>query len=127
MVAKSDKVITDEKIKEYNKLVDFWIRKGVIKNWGLTKLSQSSEDMSLGASGWTIADVRQHLMCEVFIALRNFNVEGKDGKVTKESTFVYNHLFNRVGQLMKRLTKKGKGYGAWVSNLETVLYELDEE
>ena len=34
-------------------------------------------------------------------------------------TFVYKHIWNRVGQLMEKLTRKGYGYGTWMQNLET--------
>ena len=42
-----------------------------------------------------MSDMRQYLMGEVFIALRNYNPEKK----TKESTFVYGHLGKRIGSL----------------------------
>ena len=69
-----------------------------------------------------MADIRQYLMGEVFIALRNY----KSDMNTKESTFVYGHLSKRVGSLMKKLTKHSKGYGVWSSNLEQVLGEIDK-
>jgi hypothetical protein len=81
----------------------------------------------LGNSGFTVNDLRQHLMAEVCVALHNYNPDyrTKEGRSVKESTFVYQHLFNRIGQLMKRLTKRKCGYGVWVDNLETALWEND--
>jgi hypothetical protein len=106
-------------------MIDSWLRRSVIKNWSIPDIKQ--DHISLGNSGWTIADVKQHLRTEVVIALRNFSIEGKDGRVTKESTFVFGHLYNRIGQLMKRLTKRSMGYGIWSNNLEELLYEFDVE
>jgi hypothetical protein len=124
---RTDRAVTNEEIRKYDKMVDYWLKNSVIKNWGLPGISSDFDDMSLGSSGWTLADFRQYLRTEVVIALRNFNPSGKDGRVTKESTFVYGHLYNRIGQQMNRLTKDSKGYGMWVTNLEVTLHELDEE
>jgi hypothetical protein len=73
--------------------------------------------------------MRQQLKMEVCIALQKYNPEyiTESGRSVKESTFVYQHLFNRVGQLMKRLTKKRYGYGVWSSNLEEMLWEVDSD
>lgn len=122
---RTDRVVTDADIKKYDPMIDSWLRNSVIKNWNIPDIKQ--DRVSLGNSGWTIADIKQHLRAEVVIALRNFSPEGKDGKVTKESTFVFGHLYNRIGQLMKRLTKRSMGYGVWSNNLEELLYEFDVE
>jgi len=77
----------------------------------------------------SINDIRQHLRAEVCVALYNYDPEyrTKDGKSVKESTFVFGHLFNRIGQMMKRLTKKRYGYGVWMQNIEQTLWETDSE
>ena len=76
-----------------------------------------------------MADIRQHLRAEVFIALTKYNPDfrTKEGRSVKESTFIFQHLFNRVGQLMKKLTKRRYGYGIWTNNLEEALWEVDRD
>ena len=108
-------------ILQYTKMVESFLKKSVAKNWNEAEMSGRKDEVSLGNSGWSMADMRQYLTTEVFIALRNYKPEFK----TKESTFVYGHLSKRVGSLMKRLTNKGKGYGFWASNIEEVLGEVD--
>lgn len=115
--------VTSEMVLQYVPLVESYLRNHVQKNWNEANCSTQSnkDEVSLGNSGWTMADIRQYLMGEVFIALRNYDPE----KNTKESTFVYGHLSKRVGSLMKKLTKQSKGYGIWSSNIEQVLGEID--
>jgi hypothetical protein len=110
-------------VLQYKPMVESWLAKSVRKNWNEASLStkSSNDEVSLGNSGWTMADMRQYLMTEVCVALQNYNEEYK----TKESTFVYGHLSKRVGSLMKKLTKHAKGYGIWSSNIEEVLGEID--
>lgn len=118
------RIITDEHIKQYSQMVESWIRNSVAKNWrNEADMSRSKDEVALGNSGWTMSDMRQYLLTEVFIALRNYKAD----QGTKESTFVYGHLSNRVGSLMKKLTKKSKGYGIWSSNIEEVLGDIDSE
>lgn len=116
--------VTSEQVLQYVPLVESYLRNHVKKNWNEadTSTKDSRDEVGLGNSGWTMADIRQYLMGEVFIALRNYNPD----KNTKESTFVYGHLSKRVGSLMKKLTKSSKGYGIWSSNLEQVLGEIDK-
>ena len=121
--------ITNADISKYEAMVEKYMRDFVKKNWNEASLNKNEGEISLGNSGWTMDDVRQHLKAEVCIALYNYNpnYETKEGLSVKESTFVYRHLFNRVGQLMKRLTKKRYGYGVWASNIEEVLWEHDKD
>ena len=119
---RTDRVVTNADIIKYEPMVEKWMRDSVRKNWTEASLKKYEGDIPLGNSGYTMNDIRQHLKTELVIALRNYDPEKK----TKESTFVYTHLFNRVGQLMKKLTKQSMGYGIWMNNLETTLNELDE-
>lgn len=116
--------VTNERVLQYVPLVESYLRKHVKKNWNEadTSTSGNRDEVSLGNSGWTMADVRQYLMGEVFIALKNYRPDMN----TKESTFVYGHLSKRVGSLMKKLTKHSKGYGIWSSNIEQILGEIDK-
>lgn len=118
-----NRTITNEMVLQYAPMVESYLANSVRKNWNEASLSKSGgqDDISLGTSGWTMADIRSYLMTEVFIALRNYRTTHN----TKESTFVYGHLSKRVGSLMKKLTNKSRGYGIWVSNLEEVLGEVD--
>lgn len=115
--------VTDDMIIKYHQMVESFLRNSVSKNWNESDTSRDKDEIGLGNSGWTMADMRQYLATEVFIALRNY----KPDSGTKESTFVYGHLKFRVGSLMKKLTKKSKGYGVWSSNLEEILGEIDCE
>lgn len=120
---KEKRTVTNEMIIQYRPMIESWMAKSVKKNWNEAEMStkHGRDEVGLGNSGWTMADVRQYLMVEVCIALQNYRPEHK----TKESTFVYGHLSKRVGSLMKKLTKHAKGYGIWSSNIEEVLGEID--
>jgi len=121
------RVVTNSDIDKYHKMVNMYLHKYVIKNWNEANMSKSDDEVTLGNSGLSIADIRQHLMAEVVVALQKYNpnYRTKEGRSVLESTFVYGHLFKRCGQLMKKLTKKRYGYGVWSSNLEDVLGETD--
>jgi hypothetical protein len=117
------RTVTNEMILKYEPMIESYMANSVKKNWNEASLSKINDSISLGNSGWTMADIRSYLMAEVFIALRNYSPNHN----TKESTFVYGHLSKRVGSLMKKLTNKSKGYGVWSSNLEEVLGEVESE
>ena len=103
--------LNNDDLTKYEPMVEKFIRDSCMKNWNESRTGGS--DIPLGASGYTLNDLRQHLRTEVCIALQNYNPDyrTKEGRSVKESTFVYQHLTFRVGQLMKRLTKKRNGYG----------------
>lgn len=124
-----DRKITNEDIKKYEPMVEKYIRDSVVKNWNEASSYKHDPEVTLGNSGLSISDIRQHLRAEVCVALYNYNPDyrTKEGRSVKESTFVFQHLFNRVGQMMKRLTKKRYGYGVWHSNIEEMLWETDGE
>lgn len=126
---KSKRVVTNEDIKKYAPMVNKYLRDSVVKNWKEASLKRGQDDISLGNTGMTIADIRQHLYTEVVEALHKYNPEFRtaEGKSVKESTFVFTHLFNRTGQLMKRLTKKSTGYGIWSSSIEEAFGERIED
>jgi hypothetical protein len=126
---KTARILTNEDVLKYEPMIEKYIRDSVVKNWNEASTNKSRGDVSLGNSGQTVNDIRQHLRAEVCVALQNYNPDyrTKDGKSVKESTFVFQHLFNRVGQMMKRLTKKRYGYGIWHSNLEETLWETDKD
>jgi len=119
--------LTNDDVVKYEPMVEKFIRDSCMKNWNEAKTG--GPDMPLGASGYTLADLRQHLRTEICIALQNFNPEyrTKEGRSVKESTFVYQHLTFRVGQLMKRLTKKRAGYGVRHSPVHLVIEDGVEE
>lgn len=102
--------LSNEDVIKYEPMVEKFIRDSCMKNWNE---SRTGPEIFLGASGYSIADLKQHLRAEICIALQNYNPDyrTKDGRSVKESTFVYQHLTFRVGQMMKRLTKKRCGYG----------------
>ena len=133
--AKPKRKLTNADIEKYEAMIESWIRgngknqPGIVKNWNEADQRPGMDNIALGNSGYTMADIRQHLRTEVCVALMNYNPEFRtpEGRSVLESTFVFNHLRFRVGQLMKRLTRKGMGYGVWHANLEEVLWETDKD
>ena len=123
------RLLTNEDVNKYENMVEKYIRDYVVKNWNEASTAKGAGDISLGNTGMSLEDIRQHLRAEVCVALYNYNpnYRTKEGRSVKESTFVYQHLFNRIGQMMKRLTKRRLGYGVWHSNLEETLFEIDSE
>ena len=123
------RTVTNDDIKKYRKMVNMYINRYVLKNWNEAANTKSKEDIILGNTGMSVADIKQYLYTELVVALQKYdkNYRTAEGKPVLESTFVYRHLFNRIGQLMKRLTKKRYGYGVWTSNIEEVLMEYDSD
>jgi hypothetical protein len=126
---KKKRTLTNDDVVKYEPMVESYIRDSVVKNWNEARTSKNQGDVALGNSGYTVNDIRQHLRAEVCIALQNYNPDyrTKEGRSVKESTFVFNHLRFRIGQMMKRLTKKRAGYGVWHSNIEETLWECDRD
>ena len=124
---KYNRTLTNEDVMKYEPMVEKYIRDYVVKNWNEANTRKGGGDVALGNTGMSVNDIRQHLRTEVCVALYNFNpnYRTKEGRTVKESTFVFQHLFNRCGQMMKRLTKKRYGYGLWHSNIEETLWERD--
>lgn len=128
-MAKTNRIVTNEDIKKYVPMVNKYLRDSVVKNWNEANMTAGDTEVSLGNTGMTMADMRQQLYAELVVALQNYNPDyrTKDGRSVKESTFVFQHLFNRTGQLMKKLTKKRYGYGIWSSPVEEVIGDRFEE
>lgn len=117
------RVATDQDVKKYERMVNMYLSKMVVKNWNEASMSKNAQDIILGNTGMTMEDIKQHLYAEVVVAIQKYNPDyrTKEGKSVLESTFVYQHLFNRTGQLMKRLTKRRYGYGVWTNSIQKVL------
>lgn len=129
-IPKVKRVLTNEDVLKYEPMVEKYIRDSVVKNWNEANSNKKSGDTSLGNTGYTVNDIRQQLRAEVCVALHNYNpnYRTKEGRSVKESTFVFAHLFNRVGQLMKRLTRpKKSGYGVWHIGIEEAMWETEKE
>jgi len=128
-VSKPKRKLTNEDVLKYEPMVEKYIRDSVVKNWNEARTGKNQGDIALGNSGYTLNDIRQHLRTEVCVALQNYNPDFRtaEDRSVKESTFVFNHLRFRVGQMMKRLTKKKSGYGVWHANIEETLWETDRE
>ena len=119
--------LTNEDVLKYEPMVEKFIRDSCMKNWNESRTG--SPDTFLGASGYSLNDLKQHLRTEICIALQNYNPDyrTKEGRAVKESTFVYQHLTFRVGQMMKRLTKKRCGYGIRHNPVHLVIEAGTEE
>jgi hypothetical protein len=115
----SKRQVTDEDIIKYIPMVEKYIRDSVVKNWNEASTYKSLDHVSIGNTSYTMEDFRQYLKMQVVVALQNYNPD----KNTKESTFVYTHLFNRIGSLMKSMTKKKNGFGIFSTSLEKALFE----
>lgn len=124
-----DRKLTNADIEKYDAMVEKYIRDSVVKNWKEASTNKALCNVSLGNTGYSIEDIRQQLRTEVCVALRNYdpNYRTKEGRSVKESTFVFTHLFNRTGQLMKRLTKPARGYGKWHQDINETFWEINEE
>lgn len=125
----SNRKLTNADILKYEAMVEKYIRDSVVKNWKEASTNKALSEVSLGNSGYSVDDIRQQLRAEVCVALFNYdpNYRTKEGRSVKESTFVFTHLFNRTGQLMKRLTKEKHGYGKWSQPIEETFWETSEE
>jgi hypothetical protein len=110
-VNKPKRLLTDADVLKYDPMVEMFLRDKCMKNW--SEARTGNPEAFLGSSGYSLNDIRQHLRTEICVALQNYNPAyvTKEGKSVKESTFVYQHLTFRVGQMMKRLTKRRQGYG----------------
>lgn len=119
--------LTNEDVLKYEPMVEKFIRDSCVKNWNESRTSAANT--FLGVSGYSLEDIRQHLRAEICIALQNYNPEyrTKEGRSVKESTFVYQHLTFRIGQMMKRLTKKRCGYGVRHNPFDLVIQSGIEE
>lgn len=119
--------LTNDDLTKYEPMVEKFIRDSCAKNWNESKTG--GEGAFLGTSGYGLDDIRQHLRAEICIALQNYNPDyrTKEGRSVKESTFVYQHLTFRVGQMMKRLTKKRQGYGVRHNPFDLVIQSGVEE
>lgn len=123
------RVVTNDDIKKYVPMVNKYLRDSVVKNWKEASTKKNVDEVSLGNTGMAMSDIRQQLFTEVVVALQKYNPEYRtvEGRSVKESTFVFQHLFNRTGQLMKKLTKRRYGYGVWSSPVEEAFGERFEE
>lgn len=117
----STRVLKEEDINNYNNMVDMFIRDSVKKNWTETKYSYN-DDLFLGNTGMTLEDFKQFLRTEVCVALYKYdpNYKTESGQSVKESTFVYRHLWNRLGSLLNKVTSEQKGYGVFMNPIEDV-------
>lgn len=114
------RVVTNEDIKKYEPLIEKFMRDSVVKNWNESHIKSSEYDVTLGNTGQSLEDFRQYLYSELVVGLQKYNADyrTKDGKSVKEFSFVYTHLFNRIGSQMKRLTRARYGYGMWSTSFE---------
>jgi len=121
--------VTNEEIKSYYPMVESFLRKSVVKNWVEASTSKSKDNIVLGNTGMTMADMRQHLLMEVVVALQKYNPNYRtaEGLSVRESTFVFTHLSNRIGQKLKKLTKLRYAYGVWHVSIEQALGETHED
>lgn len=119
--------VSNEDIIKYEPMVEKFIRDSCMKNW--TEARSGTADSFLGTSGYSLNDLKQHLRTEICIALQNYNPDyrTKEGRSVKESTFVYQHLTFRVGQMMKRLVKRRMGYGVRHNPIQLVIEAGAEE
>jgi hypothetical protein len=121
--------ISNEDVKKYIPMVESYIRQSVVKNWREASTAKDKQDIALGNTGWTMRDIRQYLLTEVFVALTKYNPNYRtaEGRSVKESSFVCGHIIKRIGSLCKRLTKRKMAYGVWGLQIEKVLKDIYNE
>ena len=113
-----------QNVMKYYPLVKAFMRDSVVRNFNETNVKLAkNEEMVLGNTGMSMKDIEQYLLMEVVVALKKYNPNyiTKEGKSVQEMSFVHTHLSNRVGSLMKRLTKTRNGYGFWKVNIDELL------
>lgn len=120
--------VTNEDVKKYEALVERFIKDSVQRNWTESKIRDPGKDIALGNTGMSIDDFRQYLRMEVCVGIQKYNPDYRtpDGRSVKESSFVFTHLMNRCGSLLKRLTKKRHAYGIWATSLEDIMSHANE-
>jgi hypothetical protein len=122
----SKRLVTNADVQSYEGLIEFFIRTHVIKNWREARSRNNYQ--SLGNTACTLEDIRQILRYQVFLALQNYNPNFLvNGNPVKESTFVYRHLWFKVGMLMKKLVRKANYYGIQMSSFEDIGGRLNLE
>jgi hypothetical protein len=100
------------KLEEYGPLINKLLQ-GIPKTWN----DCHGYESSIGNTGYSLADVKQHLILELFVGLTKYDPT----RGAAESTFIYRHLFNRIGVFYKKYTAKGKGYGITMMTDEFLL------
>lgn len=123
------RIVTNQDVKQYLPLIEKFIRDSVCKNWTESQHRSDEQDVSLGNTGMSLDDFRQYLYSELVVGLQKYKPEYRtpSGQSVKESSFVYTHLSNRIGSLMKRMTKRRYGYGIWPSSYEDCVEGHREE
>ena len=126
---KSNRVVTNEDIKRYTPVVNKYMRDFVARNWNEARITNKDLDVSLGNTGMSMNDVRQYLFTELVVGLQNYDPEYRtpEGRSVKELTFIYTHLYNRIGSFLKRATKRRGGYGIWSLPLEEAIGDRYED
>ena len=123
------RVVTSQEVMKYYPLVQKFIRDSVVRNWTETNQYMSEdEEMILGNTSMSLADFRQYLLSEVVVALQKYdpNYRTRDGKSVQELSFVHTHLSNRIGGLLKKLTKTRQGYGIWKTDIDEIIGDRRE-
>ena len=108
---------TDEQVASYEKAVNAAIFMVILRCFSYYSI-KIDLDTSLGNTGWTIADLQQHLRTEVFIAISHY--DPSVGGSTLNS-FVMCHVWHRAQSWMKKFANPKKGWGA------EVMYPFDYE
>lgn len=117
---KTKRILSNEDILKYEPMVEKFIRDSVVKNWSEARTRDA--EVFLGSSGYSLSDFRQYLRTEVCEALYNYDPNFlSNGRPVKESTFVFRHLSFRIGQMMKRLTKRRYGYGVRHNQFDVIM------
>ena len=100
--------LVEKVIREYVKLDCFGKMQGIIKS-----------------TGWDEEDFRQHMMMELCIALKNYKGDyiTSGGSSVKEITFVYGHLYKKISQQIRQLSKEKRGYSKNFNNPEEIFFE----
>ena len=116
----------EKDILKYEPLINKIINQVILKNWNNLNYLAHQDTVSLGQTGYTVADIRQDLRLMVWMALLKYNPnkKNKDGIGATEFTYVHTYVKNRALTFISKFTKDKYGYGIYHTYLSQIEYDL---
>jgi hypothetical protein len=110
-------------VKQFEPMIEFFLKKHVVRNWNNASLSKEQGDVFLGSTGMTMNDIRSFLTLEIVSVLSKYDPSRKASKCT----LVYTHLNNRTISLVKKLCLTKYGYGKVHYDLDSLMGNGDPD
>lgn len=105
-----------EDIKKFEPMIEYFLKKYVIKRWTSASLFKDHGDVFLGSTGMTMNDIRSLMLTEIISVLGKYDPAKKASKCT----LVYTHLNNRTISLVKKLCGVKYGYGKTIYDIDSM-------